>query len=85
LKKENNTEGGNNDESKRQDFDKWTELLTQVVDKLTGKDVSMTYKFDNLEIDVPKATGPGGQDLGAAKWTINGSVIVSSKVQEKER
>lgn len=56
-----------NDESKRHDFDNWTELLTQVVDKLTGKDVSMTYQFDDLEIDVLKATGPGGQELGSAK------------------
>ena len=42
----------------------WAELITQVVDKITGKDVSITYRFDNLQINVPKATGPNGQELG---------------------
>jgi len=42
------------------------------------------YEFDNLEIDVPKATGPGGQELGSAKWLVNGSITISSNVQKKE-
>ena len=54
---------GNKDiESKDNTLEKnasqWTELLTQLLDKITGKDVSITYRFDNLEINVPKATGP---------------------------
>ncbi len=73
------------DDSQRQDSGKWTELLTQLVNKMTGKDISIKYEFNNLEIDVPKATGPGGQELGSAKWMINGSIIISSKVQEKDR
>ena len=72
-------------DSQRQDSGKWTELLTQIVDKLSGKDVSVKYEFVNLEIDVPKATGPGGQELGSAKWMINGNVIISSKVEGKEK
>ena len=74
-----------NDDSQRQDSGKWTELLTQLVNNMTGKDISIKYEFNNLEIDVPKATGPGGQELGSAKWMINGSIIISSKVQEKDR
>jgi hypothetical protein len=58
---------GSYDDSQRRDNGKWTEILTQLVDKMTGKDVSIKYEFDNLEIDVPKATGPGGQELGSAK------------------
>ena len=58
---------GNKDiESKDNTLEKnasqWTELLTQLLDKITGKDVSITYRFDNLEINVPKATGPRGQE-----------------------
>jgi hypothetical protein len=37
-----------------------------------------------LEIDVPKATGPNGQELGSAKWNINGKIVISSEVQEKD-
>jgi len=72
-------------DSQGHDSGKWTELLTQIVDKLTGKDVSIKYEFVNLEIDVPKATGPGGQELGSARWMINGNVIISSKVEGKEK
>ena len=62
----------------------WAELLTQVVDKITGKDVSITYRFDNLEINVPKATGPKGQEIGSAKWIINGKVVISSQLENKD-
>ena len=59
-----------NDDPQRQDSGKWTELLTQLVNKMTGKDISIKYEFNNLEIDVPKATGPGGQELGSAPFLL---------------
>jgi hypothetical protein len=51
-----------------QNASKWTELIKELVDKLTGKDMAVTYEFLNLEIDMPKASGPGGEELGSAKW-----------------
>ena len=54
---------------KKENVSQWAELLTQLVDKITGKDVSITYRFDNLEINVPKATGPKGQDWEAPNGT----------------
>jgi hypothetical protein len=68
----------------QKDTNEWAGLLAQLVDKITGKDVSITYQFENLEIDVPKATGPNGQELGSAKWNINGKIVISSEVQEKD-
>ena len=50
----------------------WAEIIGQLVDKLIGKNMAMTYNFDNLTIDMPKARGPGGQHLGSVKLTING-------------
>ena len=61
----------------------WTELLTQLVDNLTGKDLAITYEFDNLEIDVPKATGPGEKEIGSAKWKIDGKIVISTNVEVK--
>jgi hypothetical protein len=63
----------------------WTELLSQLVDKLTGKDLAITYEFDGLEIEVPKATGPGGKEIGSAKWKIDGKIVISTEVQDKGR
>ena len=72
------------DKSQKENANEWAGLLAQLVDKITGKDVSITYRFDNLEINVPKATGPKGQELGSAKWNINGKVIIHSQLENKD-
>ncbi|MDW0193198.1 MAG: hypothetical protein QOA19_03045 [Nitrososphaeraceae archaeon] len=61
----------------------WSDILKEVVDKLTGKNMDVTYNFDNFEIDVPKATGPDGRDLGSARWKINGKFIFSTQLLDK--
>lgn len=59
---------------------KWSDLITKLVDKLIGKDLQVTYSFDNLEIEIPKAEGPGGKDIGSVKWRINGSLTISAEI-----
>ena len=61
----------------------WFDILKEVVDKLTGKNMDVTYNFENFEIDVPKATGPDGRNLGSAKWKINGKFIFSTQLLDK--
>jgi hypothetical protein len=61
----------------------WSEIAKELVDKLTGNNMAVTYDFDNLEIDIPKATGPGGQEIGSAKWKINGKFVISTQIQDK--
>jgi hypothetical protein len=58
-------------------------VVSQLVDKLTGKDLAITYEFDNLQIDVPKATGPDGKEIGSAEWKINGKIVISSELHDK--
>ncbi len=60
----------------------WTEIIGQLFDRLTGKGTSVTYTFDNLVIDIPRAQGPNGQDMGSAKWTVNGKVIITAEAHE---
>jgi hypothetical protein len=62
----------------------WTEIITQLVDNLTGKNMSITYNFENLTIDLPKAQGPDGRDIGSAKWTINGRIMITAEAHDKE-
>jgi hypothetical protein len=52
---------------------------------LTGKDLAITYEFDNLQIDIPKATGPDGRELGSAKWMISGKIVISSELHDKDK
>jgi hypothetical protein len=59
----------------------WAELLGQLFDRLTGKGALVSYKFRNLEIDIPRAAGPQGQTLGSAKWVINGELVIKAQAE----
>ena len=61
----------------------WTDILKEVVDKLTGKNMQVVYDFQDFEIDVPKATGPEGKELGSAKWKINGKFTLSTELRDE--
>ena len=60
----------------------WAEIIGQLFDRLTGKGASVTYTFDNLVVEMPKAHGPNGQELGSAKWTVNGRVVITAEAHE---
>ena len=66
-----------------QNVSHWSDILKEVVDKLIGKNMDVTYNFENFEIDVPKATGPDGRELGSAKWKINGKFVFSTQLLDK--
>ena len=68
-----------------QNISNWSDDIKDIVDKLTGKDMEVTYHFDNLQIDMPKATGPEGKEIGSAKWKINGKFTISTQLHEKSR
>ena len=61
----------------------WVDLISALFDRLTGKEAVVTYEFDNLVIDIPKAAGPGGKELGSAKWTINCRLIIKAEAISK--
>jgi hypothetical protein len=61
----------------------WADVLREVVDKLTGKNMEVTYNFQNFEIEIPKATGPGGKELGSAKWRLDGKFTLSTQLSNK--
>ena len=63
----------------------WTEVVGQLMEKLTGKNMSMNYEFDDLTIDIPSARGPGGRDLGGVQWKINGKVTITTETSQKGR
>lgn len=61
----------------QQSGSQWAEVIGQLLDRMTGKGASITYDFDNLKIDIPRAQGQGGRDIGGAKWTINGKILIT--------
>jgi hypothetical protein len=71
-----------NNEKTGQSSSQWAELIGELFDRLTGKGASVTYSFENFIIDIPKAVGPRGQELGSAKWTINGKLLITAETHK---
>ena len=73
------------DKTSQETSNQWAELTGQIIDKLIGKNMSMTYDFQNLIIDIPKAEGPGGKHMGSVKWTINGRIVITTETYDKSQ
>jgi hypothetical protein len=67
----------------QQQAGQWAQIVGQIVEKLSGTSMSTTIRFDNLEIDVPRAKGPDGRELGGAKWVINGQIVWTTEARKK--
>ena len=65
-------------QSSGQSSSHWADLMAELFDRLTGKGASVSYSFENFVIDIPKAVGPRGQELGSAKWTVNGKIQITA-------
>jgi hypothetical protein len=68
-------DSSNTGQGQQHQASQWSQMIGQVLESVMGKNMSTTIDFHNLEVDVPKAQGPGGRDLGKAKWTLNGKVV----------
>src|ERR687891_2738548 len=73
-----NQQGSDQGSQIQQKASHWSELISKVIEKVIDKDVSVTYTFDHLEIDVPSAHGPGGRELGGAKWVVDGKITIAT-------
>jgi hypothetical protein len=83
--KQESSKETNQDNKTNRDVSNWSDVVSDIVDKLTGKDMEVTYDFENLQIDMPKATGPEGKEIGSAKWKINGKFVISTQLHEKSK
>ena len=61
----------------------WAGMLNEVVDKLTAKNMDVTYNSQNFEINIPKATRPEGKELGSAKWRVDGKFTLTTQLSNK--
>ncbi len=60
----------------------WSQMAGQVLESLTDKNMTATMDLQNIEIDVPKARGPDGRDLGSAKWIVNGKIVWTTELHK---
>jgi hypothetical protein len=60
----------------------WSQMAGQVLESLTDRNMTATMELQNIEIDVPKARGPDGRDLGSAKWIVNGKIVWTTELHK---
>jgi hypothetical protein len=66
----------------QQSMSLWSQMPGQVLESLTDKNMTATMELQNIEIDVPKARGPDGRDLGSAKWIVNGKIVWTTELHK---
>ena len=71
-----------NNETVKRSNEPWTDLIAELFDRLTGKGASVSYTFENLIIDIPRAIGPDGRNIGSAQWTINGRIAITAEAHD---
>jgi len=76
MKKQSNNE---NQDSSGQ----WAGMAGLFIDKFVGKNMSLTYDFNNLSIDIPKVQGPDGNQIGSTQCIINGKIIITTETYDK--
>lgn len=74
-----------NDGMAQDSSSQWAEIAEEIINKLIGKNMSMTYDFQKLTIDVPRAEGPGGKHVGSVQWAINGRIVITTETYDKSQ
>ena len=82
MSQEDNENRQGEGQRQQQSPSQWSQIIGQVLESVAGKNMSTTINFQNLEIDIPKAQGPHGRDLGGAKWTVNGKVVWTTELHK---
>lgn len=70
------------DGTTQESSNQWAEIAGQIVNRLIGKNMSMTYEFQQLTIDFPRAEGPGGEHIGSAQLIINGRIVITAETSD---
>ena len=57
----------------------WIEMAEGLYEFLNRRKTTINYKFTDMNISVPQATGP---DSAKAEWIVSGTISISTSEQE---
>jgi hypothetical protein len=77
-----NHENQQQEQQVQQSMSLWSQMTGQFLESLTDKNMTATMELQNIEVDVPKARGPDGRDLGSAKWIMNGKIVWTTELHK---
>lgn len=56
----------------------WPDVIARTIERLTAKNLQGSYLFDNLEIEIPKTYGNNKENMGHARWRLDGGITIST-------
>jgi len=54
----------------------WPDLAIGLYERLTGRGATITYEFEDMEVDVPSKTG---EDAEHAHWRVDGTLRITTE------
>jgi hypothetical protein len=54
----------------------WPDLAIGLYERLTGRGATITYEFEDMEVDVPNKVG---DDAEHAHWRVDGTVHITTQ------
>ncbi|WP_415309426.1 hypothetical protein [Candidatus Nitrosocosmicus sp. FF01] len=46
-------------------------MIAKTIERLTAKDLQVSYIFDNLEIEIPRTYDNNRDNIGHARWRLD--------------
>jgi len=65
--------------SQTEETETWPELAISLYERLTGRGATITYDFDDLQVDVPSKVG---EDAKHAEWHVDGTLSITTTEEE---
>ncbi len=59
----------------------WPDLAEGLYQRLTGRNTTITYQFEDMTVEVPGQTGP---DSPRATWRLHGTLHVRTREADPE-
>ena len=56
----------------------WPDVIAKTIERLTAKDLQVSYIFDNLEIEIPRTYDNNRENMGHARWKLDGGITIST-------
>jgi hypothetical protein len=63
----------------------WPDVIARTIERLTAKDLHVSYIFDNLEIEIPRSYGNNRDNMGHARWRLDGGMTISTDHNNLEK
>ena len=56
----------------------WPDVIAKTIERLTAKDLQISYIFDNLEVEIPRTYGNNRENMVHARWRLDGGITIST-------